>query len=994
MKKSYFFYSFLILPLLLGTVTLSAQNIWINELHYDNAGSDVGEFVEVVLENPGSYSLSDFTITLYNGNGGSEYDSETLDNFTVGNTSGNFTFYTWYPSSIQNGGPDGLCIDYQGTVVTGQFLSYEGTFTASDGPASGMTSVDIGVEETSSTPAGESLQLSGNGTQYNAFTWEQPAPETPGALNNNQSFSGPAPEPTNYPTAFSADANGLSITLDWTDATGAQLPDAYLIKASDQDNITAPVDGTPVADDTDMSDGSGALNINYGEETATFFRLESETEYFFEIYPYTNAGTNIDYKTDGNAPAASDTTDFAINTNDFEDGDFQTWTTFSVASDKDWQVMNYGGALNTTYFAEMNGYQENEPSDDWLISPAMNLDDYNDEQIVFYTKWKYGNTDDELKLKYSTDYAGGDPTTANWTELAFTKPANSDSWESSGYIDLSTITGENVYVAFQYLSSGSPRRWDVDEIEITGTVTPLGAINVTAPEAGDIWQQGTTHDITWEASNTLQYVDIELTLNASSGNPSWEYLATDVPASQEYWTWNIAPDQTTSYDCKIRISDHAFADATGESGLFSIIEPVVIPDLMISEIMYNPPESGNDSLEYIEIYNNDTEVVDMNGFSFREGIIFNFPNIELNPGEYMLVAVDADAMQNTFGATSWEWTDGSLSNSGESLVLIDDMGFVIDSVNYDDSSPWPVEPDGNGPSLRFCDFTLDNALGENWTASIHMAAVNVENDTIYGTPGYACVLEPLADFEGDPTSIGVGDTVYYSDLSANDPTSWSWTFEGGEPETYEGQNPPGIYYSNPGEFDVTLTVSNEAGESTEIKEDYIFVTEGPLADFTASDTIVDVGGFVDFTDLSTGDPDTWEWNFEGGIPETSSLQDPTGIHYTSMGLYDVSLTVSNMFGTHTLTKEEYIQVGPVGIQESSINEIKVYPNPAKQYVNILCDPTKNETIRVYNVLGELEQEIYVSSFKTRINNFTGSGLYFIQVVHVDGSKHTRRVLIQ
>ena len=167
------------------------QNAWLNELHYDNAGGDVGEFLEIVIENPGSYTLGDFTVSLYNGNDGGVYGSETLDNFTVGTTSDNYTFYTWPHAGIQNGAPDGLSLDYQGTVI--QFLSYEGVFSATDGPAIGLESIDIGVEETSSTPIGESLQLSGAGAQYSDFFWVEPAAETPGELNNNQSFGTATP---------------------------------------------------------------------------------------------------------------------------------------------------------------------------------------------------------------------------------------------------------------------------------------------------------------------------------------------------------------------------------------------------------------------------------------------------------------------------------------------------------------------------------------------------------------------------------------------------------------------------------------------------------------------------------------------------------------------------------------------------------------------------------------------------------------------------------
>ena len=176
-------------------ISLSAQNIWLNEFHYDNVSTDVGEFLEIVLEDAGSYTLSDFTITLYNGNGGASYNSKTLDLFITGTSSENFTLYYYeFPEGgIQNGSPDGIAIDYQGTLIGGQFLSYEGTFTAIGGPANGVTSIDIGVSEPGEI--GESLQLFGSGAVYGDFVWQEPALETPGNLNNGQTIGG-TPEPT------------------------------------------------------------------------------------------------------------------------------------------------------------------------------------------------------------------------------------------------------------------------------------------------------------------------------------------------------------------------------------------------------------------------------------------------------------------------------------------------------------------------------------------------------------------------------------------------------------------------------------------------------------------------------------------------------------------------------------------------------------------------------------------------------------------------------
>ncbi len=193
---------------------LHAQpNAWINEIHYDNPGSDVDERVEVVIEDADSYDLMDFQISLYNGSNGSVYGSATLDQFTRGTSVNGFTIYYYqFTSGIQNG-PDGLALSYQGTVISGQFLSYEGTFTASGGPAQGMTSTDIGVHEPGDD--GESLQLSGTGSTYSDFSWNDPAANTFGAVNNNQTLVSPGGDVTppkwdaGYPMAIGRDVNAV-----------------------------------------------------------------------------------------------------------------------------------------------------------------------------------------------------------------------------------------------------------------------------------------------------------------------------------------------------------------------------------------------------------------------------------------------------------------------------------------------------------------------------------------------------------------------------------------------------------------------------------------------------------------------------------------------------------------------------------------------------------------------------------------------------------------
>ena len=86
----------------------------------------------------------------------------------------------------------------------------------------------------------------------------------------------PDPEPSNYPTNFTAMVEEVSVTLTWTDATGEQLPAKYLVLAT-TDNINVPVDGEPVAND------NMTMNVNYGVQTVTFSGLQANTTYKFAI---------------------------------------------------------------------------------------------------------------------------------------------------------------------------------------------------------------------------------------------------------------------------------------------------------------------------------------------------------------------------------------------------------------------------------------------------------------------------------------------------------------------------------------------------------------------------------------------------------------------------------------------------------------------------------------------------------------------------------------
>jgi hypothetical protein len=167
-----------------GVVGAVGPTIFINEIHYDNTGTDTGEAIEIA--GPASTNLNGWSLVLYNGANSKVYHTKALSGI-IPNQQGGFGTLYYAINPIQNGAPDGIAlVDNTDTVI--QFLSYEGSFTANDGPANGMTSTNIGVSESGSTLAGHSLQLTGTGTTYDDFTWSSPAANTFGSLNTGQTF--------------------------------------------------------------------------------------------------------------------------------------------------------------------------------------------------------------------------------------------------------------------------------------------------------------------------------------------------------------------------------------------------------------------------------------------------------------------------------------------------------------------------------------------------------------------------------------------------------------------------------------------------------------------------------------------------------------------------------------------------------------------------------------------------------------------------------------
>ena len=178
---------------------------------------------------------------------------------------------------------------------------------------------------------------------------------------------------------------------------------------------------------------------------------------------------------------------------------------------------------------------------------------------------------------------------------------------------------------------------------------------------------------------------------------------------------------------------------------------------------------------------------------------------------------------------------------------------------------------------------------------------------------------PIADFGASATLITEGCAVDFTDLSLCNVDSWEWTFTGGNPATSSSQNPEGIVYETEGIYPVTLKVTNVWGNNTKVYQNLITVSTSalPVANFTASDSIICSGEVVTFTDLSEICPTAWNWEitptpgneFVNGTSSTS--QNPQVIFNHRPNPYSVKLTVTNNNGVSELFKLNYIFAGGI-----------------------------------------------------------------------------------
>ena len=255
--------------------------------------------------------------------------------------------------------------------------------------------------------------------------------------------------------------------------------------------------------------------------------------------------------------------------------------------------------------------------------------------------------------------------------------------------------------------------------------------------------------------NSLEFIYFDGNMDCPSGNYDCSGICEGTSLLDDC---GICDGFNDCYGCTDDIALNFDIDASVDDGSCEYFN--YSNSIIITEIHYNPSlalQGSDDEYEFIELYNNSEEVINLNNWTLQSSnieFIFN-ENITLNPHQYLLLSRDAGLYANSIF-----WGPERLENSLDSIAIYDNAYQLVDIVDYSDSDPWPTGADAGGASLELLSVSLDNNNATAWQASYFLG----------GTPGvmnfipvYGCVDDTACNFNFNAT-IDNG-TCEYADLN-------------------------------------------------------------------------------------------------------------------------------------------------------------------------------------------------------------------------------------
>lgn len=512
---------------------------------------------------------------------------------------------------------------------------------------------------------------------------------------------------------------------------------------------------------------------------------------------------------------------------------------------RDWLDPNNTGAIILDGYDPNVILVDNDAGITNIITPSGNICGGNIAPIV--TLRNFGNNDlTQVTIEYSLN--GGVNQTFNWTGNLATNET-----ESVILPSLSLNMGNNnLSVATNQPNNQNDENTTNDEATTSFNVDMLASPTVNVPN-NICNNTNFTISATANSNGNIQWFENEgnvnpdftgntLSLNLATGNYNY-YVQEVVDTSSQ----NVGPTDYFSGDFFFNTDRFLYFDA--------------LDDIVLKSVKVNADGGGN---RVIELRNQNGNVL--------QSTTVNIPNGESRVTLNFEVAAGTNYQLGLGGNTNGLWRTDDANNINYPYIINGLVSITESDVGVNFNPPIP-----NRYYYSFYDWEVSKAF-----CSSERQAVNVIVNNCSGNA-------PEADFEANVTTICAGESINFTDLSTESPSSLDWSFPGGNPSSSVIEN-PSITYNTPGIYSVTLTATNNAGSDQETKTNYITVLAAPSAtingdnELCAGENITLIGNINN----GGGTVSTYLWTRNGNNISNSNLPN---LNIEDGGNY--SLTVTN-----------------------------------------------------------------------------------------------------
>ncbi|WP_375749133.1 choice-of-anchor J domain-containing protein [Vibrio sp. HN007] len=519
-----------------------------------------------------------------------------------------------------------------------------------------------------------------------------------------------------------------------------------------------------------VADGNWEILTWRLEADATSFGDSMLTEgvsYSYRVRPYSAAGL---------APVSEEVTVTTLSNEvpklfeeRFDSESFGAITMFDAASDKSWVVKPYNGNAS----AYMNGYGASTPSDDWMILPALPLSYYANKTLEFDPAYNYDGP--LIEVKYSTDYDAAknvDPSSATWTTIPVCENGETGfCWEEPSVnqytfeptmVDLSSVSGDNVTIAFNYISTGTGggdgRGWRVDNIVVRGNY-------VGSTIVGSDLSAGVPSD--WTNYNVASTANWEAGTQADRNGAIINGFGADT-ASED---WLIFPGAELSADDMASVRFDYYQKYGGP-----MLKVMVSTDYTDGK---DPSTATWTDLgvEFPALHGDWMSMgpVSLAGYEGNVHVAFLYTSKGVGPGDGARIGIaNAEIQRNIEGVVQ------QTTLAEEEFNTVGAFG-TFSTFNVASNAEWVIEERGGELAAVANGFGAD-AASDDWLISPQLFILNWQNAQIsfdlywkYGGPELEVLISTDYDGKSDPTSSDFNWTVLKVDQSEATLPAETWT---------------------------------------------------------------------------------------------------------------------------------------------------------------------------------------------------------------------------